>query len=351
LSALRSALGRRSLLAGLAATGAGSALGASTGRALGQTRASIKFSCDFRVYGGTSAFFYGLDCGFFRDQGIDAQVDGSLGSADAVTRVASGAYDFGCADVSTLAEFASRNPGVAPKLIMPIYDRFPGCIISLKAKPIHSIKELEGITLGISTSDAGSRLLPALLRLHGVDRDKIKIVTLEQRLRDTMLISRQVDAVIGFDYTVLFNLIGNGIPREDVVLVYYSDNGFNFYGQGLIAARRHIDNDPDLVRGVAAAVAKSWLETAKHREAAIASITRRDALADGAVELGRLNWVLDRLVLTPNVRSNGLGTMDAARLQAGLKLVGEGFGLPRPVAADAIFDGRFIPPIDQRRVV
>jgi NitT/TauT family transport system substrate-binding protein len=340
----RTRLGRRSLLAGLAVT-------AAAGRAAAQTRTPIKFSCDFRVYGGTCPFFYGLDSGFFRDQGIDAQVDGSLGSADAVTRVASGAYDFGCADVSTLVEFASRNPGIAPKLIMPIYDRFPGCIISLKSKPIRSIKELEGITLGVSTSDAGSRLLPALLRLHGVDRSKINSVTLEQRMRDTMLLRHQVDAVIGFDYTTLFNLIGNGVPKDDVVLVYYSDNGFNFYGQGLIAARKHIDGNPDLVQGVAAAVAKSWLQTAKNRDAAIATITKRDALANGPVERARLDWVLDRLVLTPNVRANGLGTMDLARLEAGLKIVAEGFALPAPVPAREVFDGRFIPPIDQRRVV
>jgi NitT/TauT family transport system substrate-binding protein len=338
------ALGRRSLFTGVAATIGGRS-------ALGQTRSSIKFSCDFRVYGGTAPFVYGLDSGFFRDQNIDAQVDGSLGSADAVTRVASGAYDFGCADVSTLVEFASRNPDVAPKLIMPIYDRFPGCIISFKSKPIRSIKELEGIRLGISTSDAGSRLLPALLRLHGVDRDKINIITLEQRLRDTMLISHQVDAVIGFDYTTLFNLIGNNIPKEDVVFVYYSDNGFNFYGQGLIAARKHIDGNPELVKRVAASVARSWLETAKNRDAAIAAITKRDALANAVVERARLDWVLDRLVLTPNVRANGLGTLDPARLQAGLTLVAEGFALPKPVGPDDIFDGRFMPPIDQRQVV
>jgi NitT/TauT family transport system substrate-binding protein len=339
-----SALRRRSVLTGLAAT-----VGATS--ALGQSRTSIKFSCDFRVYGGTAPFFYGLDSGFFRDRNIDAQVDGSLGSADAVTRVASGAYDFGCADLSTLVEFASRNPDVAPKMIMPIYDRFPGCIISFKSKPIRSVKELEGVRLGISTSDAGSRLLPVLLRLHGVDRDKINIITLEQRLRDTMLISHQVDAVIGFDYTTLFNLIGNNIPKDDVVLVYYSDNGFNFYAQGLIAARKHIDGNPDLVKRVAAAATKSWLETARNRDAAIAAITKRDALANAAIERARLDWVLDRLVLTPNVRTNGLGTMDPARLQAGLKLIAEGFALPKPIAADDIFDGRFIPPIDQRRVV
>ncbi len=335
-------IARRTLLSGLGAMAAG--------RALAQSPTSVKFSCDFRVYGGTAPFFYGLDTGLFKAQGINASVDGSLGSGDAITRVASGAYDFGCADVSTLVEFTSRNPEAAPKLVMPIYDRFPACIVSLQPKPVTSIKGLEGITLGVSTSDAGSRILPALLRLHGVDIKKIKMVTLDQRLRDSMLIRHQVDAVIGFDYTVLFNLIGNGIRKEDVHLVYYSDNGFNFYGQGLIAARHHVESNPALVRGMAIAVAQSWLATAKNPNAAIASITKRDALASAAVETDRLNWVLDRLVLTPNVRANGIGAMDMKRLNDGIKIVAEGFQLPAPIPGDQVFDGRFIPPADIRHV-
>jgi NitT/TauT family transport system substrate-binding protein len=335
-------IARRTLLSGLGAMAAG--------RALAQTATPIKFSCDFRVYGGTAPFFYGLDTGLFKAQGVDATVDGSLGSGDAVTRVASGAYDFGCADVSTLVEFTSRNPAAAPKLIMPIYDRFPACIVSLQPKPVTSIKGLEGITLGISTADAGSRILPALLRLRGVDASKIKMITIDQRLRDSMLIRRQVDAVIGFDYTVLYNLIGNGIRKEDVNFVYYSDNGFNFYGQGLIAAQRHVNDNPALVRSVATAVAQSWLAAAKNPDAAIASITKRDALADATVEKDRMNWVLNHHVLTPNVRANGIGAMDMTRLNDGIKIVAEGFQLPAPIPGNQIFDGRFIPPADIRHV-
>jgi NitT/TauT family transport system substrate-binding protein len=165
-----------------------------------------------------------------------------------------------------------------------------------------------------------------------------------------MLIRRQVDAVIGFDYTVLFNLVGNGIKKDNVELLYFSDNGFNFYGQGLIAARRHIDRNPELVRNVAIAVAQSWLAAAKDRPAAIAAITKRDALADAAVEQERLSWVLDRHVLTPNVRANGIGSMDQARLSEGLKIVTEGFALPGVIPNDQVFDGRFIPPAEFRRV-
>ncbi len=337
-----SRFGRRSLLAGaatLAATGA---------RAQAQT--PIKFSCDFRLYGATAPFFYGLDAGLFAAQGIAATVDGSLGSADAVTRVANGSYDFGCADVSTLVEFATRNPEVAPVLVMPIYDRFAACIVSLAPKEIDSFKALEGTKLGVSTADAGSRILPAVLRLQGIDPAKINMITIDQRLRDAMLIRRSVDSVIGFDYTVLFNLVGNGIAKQDVYFVYYSDNGFNFYGQGLIAARRHVEQNPALVSAVAIAVAQCWLKSAADRDAAIASITRRDALADAAVEKDRLSWVLDRHVLTPNVRANGIGAMDEHRLEAGIKIVAEGFQLPEVPAVSRIYDGRFMPPAAIRRV-
>jgi NitT/TauT family transport system substrate-binding protein len=318
--------------------------------ALAQARTAIKFTCDFRMYGGTAPFWYGSDLGLFQARGVEPTIDGSLGSADAVTRVANGSYDFGCADLGTLAEFASRNPGIAPKMVMPIYDRFPACVVSLGAKRVTTLKELEGIRLGVSTADAGSRILPALLRLRGVDAAKIDFVTIEQRMRDTMLIRRQVDAVVGFDYTVLFNLVGNGIRKEDVQLLYFSEYGFNFYGQGLIVARRHLDGNPELVRNVAIAVAQSWLAAAKNRAAAIASITKRDALADAGVEQERLSWVLDHHVLTPNVQANGIGSMDAARLSEGLKIVTEGFALPSVIPNDQVFDGRFMPPAEFRRV-
>ena len=340
-------IGRRSAIAsGLALA----ALPTTVRHARSQARTAVKFSCDFRMYGATAPFWYGSDLGLFQAQGIDATIDGALGSADAVTRVANGSYDFGCADVSTLAEFSSRNPGIAPKLVMPIYDRFPACVVSLGGKRVTSLKELEGIRLGVSTADAGSRILPALLRLRGIDASKIDFITIEQRLRDTMLIRRQVDAVIGFDYTVLFNLIGNGLKKDDVQLVYFSDNGFNFYGQGLIAARKHLDGNPGLVRGMATAIAQCWIAAAKDPAAAVAAITKRDALADATVELERLRWVLDRLILTPNVRANGIGSIDPARLADGLKIVTEGFELPAVIPNDQIFDGRFMPPAEVRRV-
>ena len=64
------------------------------------------------------------------------------------------------------------------------------------------------------------------------------------KLRDAMLMTGKVDAVIGFDYTSVFNLIGNGVKLEDINLLYFSDMGFNMFGNSLIAHPDVIQKKP-----------------------------------------------------------------------------------------------------------
>jgi len=86
---------------------------------------AVRFSLEFRIYGGNAPLFLGAESGIFRDQGINVTLDGSGGSVESVTRVATGTHAFGLADLSTLVEFTARNPKEAPKLIMTVFDRLP----------------------------------------------------------------------------------------------------------------------------------------------------------------------------------------------------------------------------------
>ena len=75
-----------------------------------QELTNIKISVDYRLYGANSPMWFAQANGLFSEAGINATVDGSSGSGDAINRVANGAYDAAYADVGTLAEFWARNP-------------------------------------------------------------------------------------------------------------------------------------------------------------------------------------------------------------------------------------------------
>ncbi len=337
---------RRAVMgAGLAAAGIAAAPSILRAQATDQ----VRFSLEFRIYGANSPMFLAAENGIFRDQRLEMALDGSSGSGETVTRVASGTHDFGYADLATVAEFSARNPGAAPKVLMTVFDRFPAVILSLKRKPIKSLQDLVGAKIGTGTSDAGSKIFPALMALNKLDPASINRVTVDVKLRDTLLIKGDVDGVIAFDYTAIFNLIEAGLKLEDINLFYFSDYGFDFWGNSLVASQSIIQKNPDLVRRVAIASSRAMVAGAKDRDAAIAAVTKRDRLLDAKTERQRLDWVYDRLILTESVKKNGMGYVDPERMSRGLNLLAQGFQLsPAPTMA-TLFDDRFLPPLSDRK--
>jgi NitT/TauT family transport system substrate-binding protein len=198
--------------------------------------------------------------------------------------------------------------------------------------------------------DAGAKIFPALLALNKIDIKTVNRMTIDVKIRDTMLIKGEVDAVVGFDYTSIFNLMEAGLKLDDITLLYFADFGFDFWGNSLIVNPTVLEKNPDLVKRVAVAVARSWGAAAKERAAAISAVTRRDGLLKADTERARMDWVLDRLVLTPNVRENGIGNMDAARMERGINLLKDGFQLATSPTLEQIYDSRFLPPAADRKL-
>ena len=76
--------------------------------ALAQT--PIKFQLDWRFEGPAALFLASAAKGYYKAAGLDVTIDAGNGSGGTVTRVASGTYDMGFADLAALMEFHANNP-------------------------------------------------------------------------------------------------------------------------------------------------------------------------------------------------------------------------------------------------
>jgi len=313
-----------------------------------QERQRVRLVLNFAVDGSTAPFYHAEARGYFREAGLDVQIDPSNGSGDAITRVASGTYQFGVGDLSTLSEFAARQPENTPRAVMVLQNRSPQAVISLKSAGIVSPRDLEGKVIGNGVSDGASRMFPAFLKINGVDEAKVMRRQVTAQLRDQMLLTRQVAGVTGFDYTTWFNIKANGTRLEDVSFLPYADHGIDSYGNSILAGQPLIRDNPDAVRRFLAAATRAFRDAVADPKAVVATIAAQSALIDAALEAERLTWLARRQILTPATRARGIGDVEPSRLADTISTVASGFGLARAPAPEEVYDGRFLPAREAR---
>lgn len=335
-------LSRRALAAGLLAWPA------APGILRAQDRTRVRLVLNFGVDGSTAPFYHAEARGYFREAGLDVQIDPSNGSGDAITRVASGTYQFGVADLSTLTEFASRQPENTPRAVMVLQNRSPQAVVSLRSAGIASPRDLEGKVIGNGVSDGASRMFPAFLKINGVDEAKVTRRQVTAQLRDQMLLTRQVAGVTGFDYTTWFNIKANGARLEDVSFLHYADHGIDSYGNSILAGQPILRDNPGAVRRFLAAATRAFRDAVADPKAVVAAIAAQSPLIDAGLEAERLAWLGQRQILTPATRARGIGDVDPSRLADTIRTVASGFGLARIPAPGEVYDDRFLPPREAR---
>jgi len=307
----------------------------------------IKFTLDWVFQGPTSPFLVALEKGYYKAEGLDVTMDPGQGSAGAVQRVATGAYQIGFADVNATIEYNAKNPGKEVMCVFMAYDYAPFGVYALKKSGIKGPKDLEGKKLGAPVFDASFRLFPAFAKKTGVT--KWEHVNLTPQLREQSLVQGSVDFISGHYFSSMLDLKARGVKFDDIVAMRYVDFGMDLYANGIIVSADMLKNEK-AIKGFIAATVKGWKDVIADNKVGIAAAKKRDPLIDEALETERLQISLQTNILTPYVKANGMGDVDDARFASSVKLVSEAFGLPTAPAPDKVFTGKFLPPKADRMV-
>ncbi len=310
----------------------------------------VRLILNWKFEGPNAPFFLAEDRGYFAANGIKIQLDAGEGSSAPPGRIASGAYDAGFGDITSAIEFGAKNPQVPIRTVYVLYNRPPLVVVSLKSKNIKKPGDLVGKTLGAPVFDAGYRMWATFAKAAGIDAGAVKWINMQPNLRESLLIKGDVDAVTGYDLTVGFSLKAIGVSMDTVDMMYYADFGIDVYSNAIMVSKALIDQKPEAVKGLIAAINKGWQDSIEDPDVAITSLLKRDGLLKRDVERERLQWAVSRLIQVPETAEIGLGAVKPERLERTIDIVASAFGLPsRPAAAD-VFDARFLPPASERAV-
>ncbi len=303
----------------------------------------IKFQLDWRFEGPSALFLTPAAKGYFKDAKLDVSIDAGNGSGGTVTRVASGAYDIGFADMAALMEFHANNPDAPnkPVAIMMVYNDTPASVMALKKSGIKTPADLNGKKLGAPVFDAGRRAFPIFAKANKVSG--VQWTAMDPPLRETMLVRGDVDAITGFTFTSLLNLEARGTKAEDVVVLPYPDFGVKLYGNAIIASPKILKENPAAVKAFLQAFAKGAKEVIAKPAAAIEAVKARDGIINVAMETRRLVMAIDTVINSPNARAEGFGQVNAARLSLMASQVSDAFATKTRVNPDAVWNGSFLP--------
>lgn len=307
----------------------------------------IRFTLDWVFEGQTSFMHMANYKGYFKEEGLEVQVDVGTGSAGAFQRIMTGVYDAGLGDMSSQIEFLARNPGPLQfQAVYVMYDQIPAAFYALKKSGIKSVKDFPGRVFMESPTGFSRRIWPILAKAADIDPHSVKWVTASPALRATMLINGDCEIISGF-LSIPIDLEKRGVKPEDIVSMPVSDYGLHYYGNTLLVSQKLIEGNPQAVAGLVRAFNRAFKEMLANPAESVKYLKQREPLIDETLEVRRTRMVMPGM-LTENVRKSGLGAIDPARLQKQIDQVSQAYGLANPPAQERLFNPKFLPPQAER---
>ncbi|WP_381791999.1 ABC transporter substrate-binding protein [Streptomyces niveus] len=228
----------------------------------------VTLTLNWYPYGEHAPFYYGVKEKIFEKHGIDLEIRAGQGSQKTVQATAAGQTDFGWAD--TPAVISGVDQGVNVKSLGVMLQTTPSSVQFFADQNIKTPADIKGKTIAGTAGDALSKTFPIFLEKNGLKLSDVKIQNTDPAGKIAAVISGKTDALLGYASDQGPTMADKA--KKDVEYLRFSENGLNFYSNGLIAGQKILKTDADLTKRMATAVSEAWAAAEKAPEPAVAAM-------------------------------------------------------------------------------
>lgn len=297
-----------------------------------KTDVSILF--EYAVNGRHAAFFVAKDKGYYKQAGLNVELDPGRGQGITLNTVAAGKADFGIGDSLLLTQAAETNMGV--KAISVLEEKDPAGFAFWANENVKTMKDFEGKKISHATGGGFKDLLRITMELNGADYSKVQIEDVSPAVVQTLFLNHQVDGASN-TYEFYAYLEANAGPGK-TNFIMLANYGLKIYGYFIYATSKTLQDDPDMVRAFVGATVKGMNYTMQHPNEAAAILVKNDPNLDlGMAQTQVARWV------ELNNKAERVGYFDPVLVKETITTVTKALNLKSTIKPEDLYSGAFLP--------
>ena len=280
--------------------------------------------------------YYAKAQGWYKDAGIELNIEAGKGSALSAQRVGSGGAQFGISDFPTALQAVGK--GAELKAVMAIYANSPQGFYWLKSSGIEGPKEFPSHKIGNPPGDASRLMWPAFAKKIGIDPASVRFVNLSPQAKVGALKSKSVDIISDFynEHDLKVREFG-----DDLGFIAWRDAGLNMYGNSLFVNSAYLASKPDTVKTFASITQRAYEACVKDFEPCLKALTADVSGLSPDNQRDQWGRIKD-LMRDQTTTTVALGAFDGERVQADYDLVKSLIGLDKDFDPGTMFTNDYL---------
>jgi NitT/TauT family transport system substrate-binding protein len=288
------------------------AAGAGVSQAAAQDKLSVRL--DFSPWGVQAAMHLAQNRGWFKEAGLDIEIQDGRGSGNTIQLVNAGQADVGQVQVGLVG--SARAKGATIRSIATFQHRTDLCILVDKSSPMTKAADLRGKTVVVFAASPWAPFIDVYLKSGGLNRDDLKVDVVDAAALFGTYIAKRADGMM--------STTGSAIPIAEASrpskCLLASDAGIAFPSYGLVAREDTIASKGGALRKLIQIEQRAWQQLRTNPEDGVKAMIaeRPDARLDPVVLLGQIKLTLDYFD-TPATQGRPIGWQAREDWEAALK--------------------------------